>query len=403
MTVAPGASALRMSTLADAYRGRRVFVTGHTGFKGAWLSLWLAELGAEVHGYALNPPTTPSLFDEARVAERLASHRVADVRDAAAVAAAVREVRPEVVLHLAAQPLVRRSYREPRETFDTNVMGTVNVLEAVRATPGVRACQVVTSDKCYENRGWAYAYRENDPMGGADPYSASKGCAELVVAAYRRSFLPPGGDKGAGTDKGGGGPSLASVRAGNVIGGGDWAEDRIIPDSVRALAAGEAVPVRNPRAVRPWQHVLEPLGGYLLLAARQWADPADPTWADGWNFGPPAAGGVPVRDVVNLAVETWGSGTWVDRSDPAQPHEAHTLKLDVTKACTLLGWRPVLSVREAVAETVGWYRRRAAAGAAFDARGECLAQIHSYASRAATPPPHPIAVRPGRGVEPLAG
>ena len=359
-----------MKLRPDFFRDKRVLLTGHTGFKGSWMSLWLAELGAKVHGYALTPPTTPSLFDEAGVRERLASHTIADVRDAAALASAVREIKPQIVFHLAAQPLVRRSYREPRETFDINVMGTVNLLEAVRAAGDVRVCQVITSDKCYENNGWAYAYRENDAMGGSDPYSASKGAAELVVSAWRRSFFPPEKFSDHAV-------SLASARAGNVIGGGDWAEDRIIPDCVRSLMQGQPIPVRSPAAVRPWQHVLEPLGGYLLLAQRQWEEPEQ--FAQGWNFGPHPSGSVTVREVVEIALKSWGEGTWLDKSDRAQPHEAHTLKLDITKASTLMDWEPVMSVQEAVTQTVGWYRHRASKN--FNARATCLAQISAYAER----------------------
>src|SRR5689334_23649646 len=254
-----------MEPLRDFYNRKRILLTGHTGFKGSWLALILAELGAEVHGYALAPDTTPNLFTEATVASRLASHHVADIRDLDALSKVARDVQPEIVFHLAAQPIVLRSYREPRETYEINVMGTVNLLEAVRSAHSVRVCQVVTSDKCYENREWVYPYREVDPMGGADPYSNSKGCAELVVAAYRKSFFPPTSH---------GGASLSSARAGNVIGGGDWAEARIIPDCIRALERNEPIPVREPDAVRPWQHVLEPLAGYLQLAAAQWEDSA---------------------------------------------------------------------------------------------------------------------------------
>lgn len=352
------------------FRGRRVFVTGHTGFKGSWLSLWLADLGAEVHGYALSPDTTPSLFEEAGVAERLASHTIADVRDFAALTAAVGRVKPEIVFHLAAQPIVRRSYREPRETWEINVLGTVNLMEAVRATPSVRVCQVITSDKCYENAGQVCAFRETDPMGGHDPYSASKGAAEIAVAAWRRSYFAPAG-----------GPSLASVRAGNVIGGGDWAEDRLIPDCVRALSRGAAIPVRNPFAVRPWQHVLDPLSGYLTLAGRQWDDPA--TFADGFNFGPLPSGNLNVGRVADLVVAEWGQGRWERVGDQARDalHEAEFLKLDITKASTLLDWSPVFDAEEAIAATVSWYRRRHEAGARFDARACCREQIANYTRR----------------------
>ncbi|MGI9179348.1 MAG: CDP-glucose 4,6-dehydratase [Longimicrobiaceae bacterium] len=346
------------------FQGRRVFLTGHTGFKGSWLALWLAELGAEVHGYALAPPTQPSLFAEAGIESRLASHRIADVRDAPALARALREIQPELVFHLAAQPLVRYSYAEPRETYEANVMGTVNLLEAVRGVDTVRVCQVVTTDKCYENREWVYAYRENDALGGYDPYSSSKACAELVVSAYRRSFFPPEHRV-----------SLASARAGNVIGGGDWALDRIIPDCIRALEAERSIPVRNPQAVRPWQHVLEPLSGYLLLAARQWEEPA--RFADAWNFGPTAAGHLTVRELLELLLAEWGEGEWeTPDTERAAPHEAGFLKLDITKANSLLGWYPVYDAAEAVRASVEWYRERYDSGAAVAEM--CVRQIEAY-------------------------
>jgi len=358
------------------FSGKRVLVTGHTGFKGSWLALWLSRLGAEVHGYALPPTGERSLFRDAGVESCLASQRMADVRDTAALTTAVREIRPDFVFHLAAQSLVRPSYQEPRDTYDVNVMGTVNLLEAVRATDSVRVCQVVTSDKCYENREWVYAYRENDPMGGHDPYSSSKACAELVVSAYRSSFFPASQQ---------GGPSLSSVRAGNVIGGGDWAVDRIIPDCVRALEAGVTIPVRNPDAIRPWQHVLEPLSGYLYLAAEQWSRPEE--FGEAWNFGPTGAGNVAVREIVALSVRAWGGGEWrspdATAGGPAEPapHEARFLKLDITKTQNLLGWRPVFAVEDAVAATISWYRERG--GSASSNRALCVDQINQYAARAA--------------------
>ena len=361
-----------MNDLGAFYRGRRVFLTGHTGFKGSWMALWLTMLGAEVHGFALEPPTNPSLFEEARVRNHLASHTIGDVRDIENLARALTSARPEIVFHFAAQPLVRLSYREPRQTYDTNVMGTVNLLDAVRTVDSVRVCQVVTSDKCYENREWVYAYRENDPMGGFDPYSSSKGCVELVVAAWRRSFFNT-------SDLAKHGVSLSSVRAGNVIGGGDWAEDRIIPDCIRSLQKGESILVRNPHAIRPWQHVIEPLSGYLLLAARQWDEPTE--FADAFNFGPTSSGNITVREIVERVLHGWGQGAW--HSPPSKtataardPHEANFLKLDITKATTLLGWRPAWTVEQAVEQTVGWYRRRAAGS--FDAAKYCGEQIESW-------------------------
>ncbi len=326
-----------------AYEGRRVLVTGHTGFKGSWLTQWLRMLGAEVTGYALEPATDPALWDLLAL-EGTTDSVIADVRDGARLAAVMTGARPEIVFHLAAQPLVRLSYDEPHLTYETNVMGTVNVLEAVRATPGVRAVVNVTSDKCYENREIDHAYREDEPMGGYDPYSSSKGCAELVASAYRRSYF--------GASEG---PRLASVRAGNVIGGGDWALDRIVPDCVRALAAGEPIVVRNPGAVRPWQHVLEPLSGYLWLGARLLG--GEEGFDAAWNFGPTPEGHLNVRQVVESIIAAWGSGSW--QGPPAgtlQPHEAHFLKLDSTRAIETLGWRPAWESAETLARTARWYR-----------------------------------------------
>ena len=329
-----------------AYKGRRVLVTGHTGFKGSWLCEWLLAMGAEVAGYALEPPTEPSLFDELGLAGRMALHCIGDVRDLDASRAVVAEARPEIVFHLAAQPLVRLSYDQPLETYATNVMGTVNILEAVRGCASVRAVVNVTSDKCYENLETGQAYKESDPMGGWDPYSSSKGCSELVTAAYRRSFFGPGSAV-----------ALASARAGNVVGGGDWALDRIVPDCVRALAAGQPVVVRSPEAVRPWQHVLEPLSGYLLLGSRMLAGGHA---TDGpWNFGPEESGTVRVRDVVDALVESWGSGSWqASQGSAPQAHEAKLLALDIAKAKAGLGWAPLYGVERTLRVTAAWYGRR---------------------------------------------
>jgi CDP-glucose 4,6-dehydratase len=331
-----------MGVLAESYRGRKVLVTGHTGFKGAWLAEWLTTLGAEVTGYALDPPTQPNLFDALDLGARV-DHVVADIRDRDRVVAEVRAAQPSVIFHLAAQALVRRAYAEPHETFETNVMGTVNVLEAARACPSVRAVVVVTSDKCYLNLETGRPFRETDAMGGRDPYSASKGCAELVTAAYRASYFADGA-------------AVASARAGNVMGGGDWAADRIVPDCVRALAAGEPIVVRNPDAVRPWQHVLEPLSGYLWLAALMLRDGHR---HDGpWNFGPTETTGArPVRWVVDRFVGEWESGSWTAPADAGrQLHEAHHLSLDSTKAREQLGWSPVWDAQTAVRQTASWYR-----------------------------------------------
>ncbi len=346
----------------NAYAGRRVLVTGHTGFKGSWLVEWLLGLGADVTGYALEPPTDPSLFVELGLAGRV-GHTIGDVRDLVHLRDVISAAQPEIVFHLAAQPLVRLSYEQPVETYDTNVMGTANLLEAVRSCPSVRVVVVITSDKCYENRETGQAYREDDAMGGYDPYSSSKGCAELVTTAYRCSFFGEGS-----------GVRVVTVRAGNVIGGGDWARDRIVPDCVRALQAGEPIVVRNPDAVRPWQHVLEPLSGYLHVAARLWEGARELDGA--WNFGPEEQGTVPVRRVVEEIIAAWGSGTW-DRPVPvtSQPHEAHLLALDIEKARTLLGWHPQYTVEHTLQVTAAWYGAR---HAGEDARALTVADIADY-------------------------
>jgi CDP-glucose 4,6-dehydratase len=331
-----------MSIDPHFWQGKRVLLTGHTGFKGGWLALWLQQMGAQVHGLSLAPPTQPNLFEQARVAEGLASSTLGDIRDFAVVRDAMARSQAEVVLHLAAQPLVRLSYREPVETYATNVMGTVHVLEAARQVGGVRAIVNVTTDKCYENREWAWGYRENEAMGGHDPYSSSKGCAELVTAAYRQSFMKEAG------------VALASARAGNVIGGGDWSEDRLIPDILKAFQRNEAVVVRNPHATRPWQHVLEPLSGYLCLAQRLHGHGQD--LAEGWNFGPKDEDARPVRWIVEHLVKTWGPGASWQLDPQAHPHEASNLKLDISKAQHRLGWRPQWDLATALQHTVDWHR-----------------------------------------------
>lgn len=348
---------------AAAWKGRRVLVTGHTGFKGGWLSLWLHALGAEVTGFALPAPTSPSLFDQARIAG-LVTHVEGDVRDAAAVRAVVESARPEAIFHLAAQPLVRASYADPVGTYATNVMGTAHVLEAARRVPGVAALVCVTSDKCYENREWVWPYRESDPMGGHDPYSSSKGAAELAIAAWRRSFFAERG------------PLVASVRAGNVIGGGDWAEDRLIPDLVRAFAAGTAPLIRSPDAVRPWQHVLEALGGYLRIAERLLE--GDSRFAEGWNFGPSDEDARPVSWIVERMRAAWGQGLPESLPDTGpRPHEAGLLRLDCSKVRAALGWQPALRLEQALDRVVAWHR---AVAAGEDARAVTLAQIADYAA-----------------------
>ncbi len=351
------------------FRDRSVFVTGHTGFKGSWLSLWLEQLGARVTGYALPPPTEPSNFAAAEIRGLLKEHHEADLRDAPRLEAAVRAAAPDVVFHLAAQPIVRESYACPRETFDVNVMGTVNLLEAVRKLNKSCTVLVVTSDKCYENREYVWGYREIDPMGGHDPYSASKGAVEIVVSSYRRSFFSPAAPAAQRV-------KLATARAGNVIGGGDWAKDRIITDVVRHLRAGEPVPVRSPRSVRPWQHVLEPLSGYLTLAVRMF-ESDDPAWSDAWNFGPIPGDEIPVCRLVEQFIEAWGEGRWNDVSDPSHPHEAAALRLNIDKALHQLGWRPRWNVCEAVRRTAAWFRRYYHEGAS-SSRQACLQDIQAY-------------------------
>lgn len=357
-----------------AFAGKRVLVTGHTGFKGSWLCLWLHELRAVVTGYALDPPTAPSLFQAASVQACLAHHIIADVRDAQRLAEAVKDADPEVIFHLAAQPLVRESYRDPVTTVGTNVMGTVNLLEAVRARNKPCAVIVVTSDKCYENREWLHGYRETDRLGGRDPYSMSKAAAELVVASWRQSFFHPAEMERHGV-------ALATVRAGNVIGGGDWQQDRIFVDCVNALRSGEPISVRNPTATRPWQHVLEPLGGYVLLAFRMLtARPADSAGLAGaWNFGPRPEDCWPVFRLVDEIIRCWGSGKWRDTSAPGAPHEAGLLALSCDKAARMLNWRPIWPVERAVAETVSWYQ--GFAGGA-DAGTMCRQQVGAYTADA---------------------
>lgn len=332
------------SDLTSSYAGARVLLTGHTGFKGAWLALWLAELGAEVHGLALEPTSGPSLYGEARVQELLASSTIGDVRDASTVDAAYARAQPTHVFHLAAQPLVRTGHETPVATFATNVLGTVHVLESARGARDLASVVVVTSDKSYDNREHGRAYVEHDPVGGSDPYSASKGAAELVAASYRQSFLAAQG-VGVGT-----------ARAGNVIGGGDWARDRIVPDCIRALEAGRTITIRNPAAVRPWQHVLEPLEGYLRLGAALAADPV--AHAGAWNFGPGVEDHLDVGALVDRLVAAWGSGAWTTMPEADAVHEAQLLHLDSTKAQHELAWHPRWSVDGAIERSVDWYRAR---------------------------------------------
>ena len=356
----------------NTYRGKRVLVTGHTGFKGAWLSMWLQKLGAEVTGYSLKPPTTPSLYDLARIEDAIISIE-ADVRDFSKIRKALETHQPEIIFHLAAQALVRRSYHNPIETYTTNVVGTVNLLEAVRQVGGVRALVNVTSDKCYGNREWVWGYRETDPMGGYDPYSSSKGCAELVTVAYRSSFFNA-------SDYAKHGVALASARAGNVIGGGDWGEDRLVPDCIRAFLKGEKILIRNPNSTRPWQHVLEPLNGYLMLAENLYR--VGSKFAQGWNFGPFDHDAKTVGWVVKRLCEKWNKSVEYELAKDPQPHEANYLKLDCSKAMTELGWMPRWNVETALDKVIEWTK---AYQENKDMQNVCYGQIEEYALQTTSP------------------
>lgn len=345
----------------DFWRGKRVFLTGHTGFKGGWLSLWLQSMDAEVTGLALAPPTSPNLFTEARVVDGMANSVFGDIRDYETIRSAMSACQPDVVIHMAAQPLVRLSYSEPVATYATNVMGTVHVLEAARQLGSVRAIVNVTTDKCYENKEWLWGYREDEPMGGYDPYSNSKGCSELITSAYRRSFFSDGRI------------ALASARAGNVIGGGDWASDRLVPDILRAFERKQAVVIRNPHATRPWQHVLEPLAGYLTLAEALYVNGS--AWAEGWNFGPHDDDVRPVQWIVEYMADRWGAGANWQLDGGRHPHEASYLKLDISKAKLRLGWHPRWCLAEALERITSWHR---AWLAKEDVRACCLGQIQQY-------------------------
>jgi CDP-glucose 4,6-dehydratase len=331
----------------EFWAGKRVFLTGHTGFKGSWLSLWLQSMGVHVTGFALAPPTSPSLFEIAKVGEGMHSI-IGDIRDLETLKLAMLAAQPDIVIHMAAQALVRYSYIAPVETYSTNVMGTVNLLEAVRSTSSVKSVVNVTSDKCYENREWEWGYRENEPMGGFDPYSNSKGCAELITAAYRSSYFSSDRYHEHGV-------ALATGRAGNVIGGGDWAEDRLIPDMMRAIALGEPVRIRNPNSIRPWQHVLEPLSGYLLLAQKLYEQGS--SFAEGWNFGPSDDDAKPVSWILERLIQSWGDGASWSLDNGDHPHEAHYLKLDCSKAKARLNWHPTWTLDIALEKIVEWQKR----------------------------------------------
>lgn len=347
---------------------KKVFITGHTGFKGSWLCLWLQELGAEVTGYALPPHTQPSLFKVAQVEQGMTSI-IGDICDGELLTNVIRKAEPDIVIHLAAQPLVRQSYVDPVLTYSTNIMGTVQLLEAVRQTPSVRAVINVTTDKCYENKEWFWGYRENEPMGGFDPYSSSKGCSELVTAAYRNSFF-----NNLTHDKHQ--VALATARAGNVIGGGDWANDRLIPDVLRAIESGQNVKIRNPNATRPWQHVLDPLNGYLILAEKLYMEGL--TFAEAFNFGPAEEDAKSVKWIVEQLIESLGEGVSWHLDGDTHPHEAHYLKLDCSKARAMLGWQPHWNITRALQAIIGWHKVHSAYQRRAKIRSLCLQQIKEY-------------------------
>jgi CDP-glucose 4,6-dehydratase len=348
------------------WNGRRVFLTGSTGFKGSWLSLMLHELGARVYGYALAPTTKPALFSMAALNECIELSTIADIRDADALKVAIGKARPEVVIHMAAQPLVRESYADPLSTYSTNVMGTANLLEAVRRVDAVQAVLVVTTDKVYENQGWVWGYRETDPLGGFDPYSSSKACTEIVTSAYRQSFFHP-------HDYSRHGVAIASARAGNVIGGGDYASDRLVPDIFRAFAANAPILIRNPKATRPWQHVLEPLRGYLMLAKA--LVERGPDVAPAINFGPQISDAVPVSEIVEMLVSNWQHAAGWSSQPGEHPHEAHALRLDIALACNQLNWLPQLRIKDALDLCCDWQRN---INGGMHARDVTLAQIRAY-------------------------
>lgn len=348
------------------YKGKRVLITGHTGFKGSWLSIWLHELGAEVIGVAQDPFTDRDNYVLSGIGGKIKADIRADIRDGKRMKEIFQEYKPEIVFHLAAQPLVRLSYDIPVETYETNVMGTLHVMEAIRATDSVKVGVMITTDKCYENKEQIWGYRENEPMGGYDPYSSSKGAAEIAIASWRRSFFNPA-DYGKKHHV-----SLASVRAGNVIGGGDWALDRIIPDCIKALEAGKSIEIRSPKAIRPWQHVLEPLSGYMLLAQKMWNEPT--AYCEGWNFGPRAESITTVWEVARQVIENYGSGELKDISDPNALHEAKLLMLDISKAKFRLGWEPRMNITQCIELTVDWYKRYKSG----DVFSLCIGQIDTY-------------------------
>jgi CDP-glucose 4,6-dehydratase len=356
---------VKESLYKDFYSGRKVFITGHTGFKGSWLSILLHWLGADIYGYALNPHTTPSLFKIAGV-DRIITSVIGDIRDFNFLLKTLQQVQPEVIIHLAAQPLVKESYRNPRETYEVNVMGIVNLLDAARQIKSVKTILNVTTDKCYENKEWTWGYRENDTMGGYDPYSNSKGCSELITSAFRSSFFNPKEYKNHGV-------ALASARAGNVIGGGDWADDRLIPDFIRSIVLGQKLKIRSPFAIRPWQHVLEPLSGYLILCEKLYS--GGPEFAEAWNFGPNDSDSKNVEWITQRICQQWGNGASYELDRNPQPHETNYLKLDCSKAKTLLKWDTRWNIETALDMIVDWHKSFLNEG---DMRKITIHQIETY-------------------------
>ena len=350
------------------WKDKKVFITGHTGFKGSWLSMWLTSLGANVKGFALAPHTETSLFNETNVSQQMHSE-FGDIRDYDTLLSSIKNFQPDIVFHLAAQALVRHSYHNPRETYSTNVMGTLNVFEALRAVDGVKVIINVTSDKCYENKEWIWGYRETDAMGGYDPYSSSKGCAELLTASYRQSFFHPNDYEKHGC-------ALASVRAGNVIGGGDWSSDRLVPDTLKAFQNSQSVMIRNPSAIRPWQHVLEPLSGYIILAEKLYHHGQD--YSEGWNFGPLAKNEISVGEIVQMLANSWGGGANWNVDQSTQPHEANFLKLDCSKAISKLGWYPKWDIQDVIFKIVSWHKAWLNQQNMLD---YCLSEIHQYSQQ----------------------
>lgn len=354
-----------MESLGKFYKGKKVLITGHTGFKGSWLAIWLHSIGAEVIGVALDPYSAKDNYVLSKIGEKIKADIRADIRDEKKIKTIFDQYQPEIVFHLAAQPLVRHSYEFPVETYQTNVMGTINVLEAIRATGSVRVGVMITSDKCYENKEQIWGYRENEAMGGYDPYSSSKGASEIAISSWRNSYFNPNQyDKH--------GKSIASVRAGNVIGGGDWAKDRIIPDCIKAIETGKPIDIRSPKAIRPWQHVLDPLSGYILLAKRMWENPN--RFCEGWNFGPKSDSIATVWEVASKLIEFYGSGILKDSSDPNAYHEAMLLMLDINKAKLLLEWEPKWNIDKTFKMTVDWYKRYTK----MDVYNLCIEQINEY-------------------------